>query len=255
MRRTQHVLWVLARELHSRENVVGLQLLNEPQPHHSLEEWYSSTIDEIRRVAPTLPLYIHDAWDTAKYASFVGRRAESDFVVVDHHLYRCFTSSDQTLSGDEHARALHANMNGELADALVLTSDAESLLLDLATDLVEIGVAFVYVEELAPFCDIGVAFGGRGVDELEDERSAGDDAGATGEEVAADDAGSGIRRDGRTRITRQIRTFRGHWTFLQTDCLPEALPQLLSDAQIGRDTYHSQLGHVQLSAWRHVRLE
>lgn len=116
MRRTQHVLWVLARELHSRENVVGLQLLNEPQPHHSLEEWYSSTIDEIRRVAPTLPLYIHDAWDTAKYASFVGRRAESDFVVVDHHLYRCFTSSDQTLSGDEHARALHANMNGELAD-------------------------------------------------------------------------------------------------------------------------------------------
>ena len=79
-------------------------------------------------------------------------------------------------------------MDRELADALVLASDAEGLLLDLAADLVEVGVAFVYVEELAPFCDIGVAFGGWGVDELEDERSAGDDAGAAGEEVAADDA-------------------------------------------------------------------
>ena len=79
-------------------------------------------------------------------------------------------------------------MDRELADALVLASDAEGLLLDLAADLVEVGVAFVYVEELAPFRDIGVAFGGWGVDELEDERSAGDDAGAAGEEVAADDA-------------------------------------------------------------------
>lgn len=115
MRRSQHVLWVLARELHPRENVVGLQLLNEPQPHHSLEDFYASTIDEIRRIAPTLPLYIHDAWDTAKYAAFAGSRAETDFVVVDHHLYRCFTSSDHALSGDEHARALQANMDSELA--------------------------------------------------------------------------------------------------------------------------------------------
>ena len=49
-------------------------------------------------------------------------------------------------------------MDRKFADALVLTSDAEGLLLDLAADFVEVGVAFVYVEELAPFCDIGVAF-------------------------------------------------------------------------------------------------
>ena len=84
-------------------------------------------------------------------------------------------------------------MDGELADALILTSDPEGLLLDLAADLVEVSVAFVYVKELAPFCDIGVAFGGGGVDELEDERSAGDDAGAAGEEVAADDATLPVR--------------------------------------------------------------
>ena len=93
-------------------------------------------------------------------------------------------------------------MDGELADALVLARDAEGFLLDLAADLVEVGVALVYVEELAPF---GVVGGGRGrvgdggVDELEDERSAGDDALAAGEEVASDDAGCGRQRSGRER--------------------------------------------------------
>lgn len=98
-----------------KENIVGLQLLNEPQNHHALEEWYVATLDELRRVAPTLPLYIHDAWDTNKYAAFAGARAESDFVVVDHHLYRCFTAADHKLSGDEHANVLRTHMNGELA--------------------------------------------------------------------------------------------------------------------------------------------
>ncbi|EJC98279.1 glycoside hydrolase [Fomitiporia mediterranea MF3/22] len=115
MIRTQHALWVLARELHEKNNVVGIQLLNEPQDHHALAEWYTTTLDELRRIAPTLPLYIHDAWDTDKYAAFAGARAESDFVVVDHHLYRCFTSSDQALSGDEHANVLRTHMDGELA--------------------------------------------------------------------------------------------------------------------------------------------
>ncbi|KAL5523241.1 EXG3_1 [Sanghuangporus sanghuang] len=115
MARTQHVLCVLARELHMKENVVGLQLLNEPKNHNALQGWYSATIDELRRVAPTLPLYIHDAWDTNHYAGFVGSRPESDFVVVDHHLYRCFTGEDHRLSGDDHAGVLRTHMDGELA--------------------------------------------------------------------------------------------------------------------------------------------
>ena len=79
-------------------------------------------------------------------------------------------------------------MNGELADALELASDTEGLLLDLAAGLVEVSVELVDVEELAPFCDIGVAFAGWGVYELENARSVSDDARATGEEVTADDA-------------------------------------------------------------------
>ncbi|KAI5122109.1 hypothetical protein M0805_002231 [Coniferiporia weirii] len=115
MARTQHVLCVLARELQAKENIVGLQLLNEPQGHLALAGWYTATLDKLRGIDPYLPLYIHDAWDTHKYASLAGRRAESDFVVVDHHLYRCFTGADHKLSGDEHAGVLQAHMAGELA--------------------------------------------------------------------------------------------------------------------------------------------
>ena len=80
-------------------------------------------------------------------------------------------------------------MDRELADTLVLARDTESFCLDLLADIVEVGEAFVHMEELAPFCKLGWVFGDGGVDELEDERAVGDDAGAAGEEVAADDAG------------------------------------------------------------------
>ncbi|KAH8108792.1 glycoside hydrolase [Phellopilus nigrolimitatus] len=113
--RTQHILCILAKELYGKDNVVGLQLLNEPQGHRALTDWYVSTLNEIRQIAPALPLYIHDAWDTHKYTSLAGGRAESDFVAVDYHLYRCFTAADHKLSGDEHAGALRAHMSGELA--------------------------------------------------------------------------------------------------------------------------------------------
>lgn len=97
----------------------------------------------------------------------------------------------------EDVGAVYAEVDGELADALVLASDAEGLLLDLAADVVEVGVAFVDVEELAPFCDVGRVVGDESVNELEDEGSAGDDAGAAGEEVTADDAIIVVEREGR----------------------------------------------------------
>ncbi len=88
----------------------------------------------------------------------------------------------------EHVWAVYAEVNGELADALVLAGDAECLLLNLAANLVEVGVALVYVKELAPFGVVGWRVRDGGVDELEDEWSPGNDALAAGEEIASDDA-------------------------------------------------------------------
>jgi hypothetical protein len=66
-------------------------------------------------------------------------------------------------------------------------------LFDLFTYLVEIGEPLVNVKELTPFSMRGVGrerrgFGYRCVDELEDERSAGDDALTAGQKVTAYDS-------------------------------------------------------------------
>ena len=88
----------------------------------------------------------------------------------------------------EHVGAVYAEVDGELADALVLAGDAEGLLLDLLADVVKVGVAPVEVEELAPLGAVARGVGRGGVDQLEHERAAGDDALAAREEVAADNA-------------------------------------------------------------------
>jgi hypothetical protein len=88
----------------------------------------------------------------------------------------------------EHIGAAYLQMYRQLRDTLVLAGDAIRLLLDLAPDLVEIDEALVEVEELAPFSAVA---GGR-VDQLENEWSARHDALAAREEIAPDDADSGV---------------------------------------------------------------
>lgn len=113
LRKTQDTLSALAKELKDTPNLVGIQILNEPQNDNRLADWYSSTIDILRNIAPGVPFYIHDAWDTNYYSSFAGSRSE--FVVVDHHLYRCFTAQDQASSGEEHGEVLRNRTTGEFA--------------------------------------------------------------------------------------------------------------------------------------------
>lgn len=93
-------------------------------------------------------------------------------------------------------------MNRQLADALVLSRYPERLLLDLAADIVEVRIALVDVQELAPLLEVARRVGHGRVDELEDERPAGDDALAAREEVAADDP---VRRGGSVARCRAAR--------------------------------------------------
>ncbi|EUC66853.1 glycoside hydrolase family 5 protein [Rhizoctonia solani AG-3 Rhs1AP] len=102
--RTVHALQVLTAQLALRPNVVGIELVNEPANNNQVQKWYEDTLTALRKISPDLPLYISDAWDAPWYSKIVGSR--SDFVVLDHHLYRCFTPGDASMSGDEHASAL-----------------------------------------------------------------------------------------------------------------------------------------------------
>ncbi|WWC68684.1 uncharacterized protein I206_102618 [Kwoniella pini CBS 10737] len=111
---TSLALRFLASELCNIPHIVGLELLNEPANNSKLQGWYKSTIEEIRSIVPfDFPLYISDAWDTGHYSSFVGQH-DKDFIVLDHHLYRCFTESDKKKSGYQHSKELKENFQIEL---------------------------------------------------------------------------------------------------------------------------------------------
>ena len=79
--------------------------MNEPVNDDRLQAWYESTLAELRTVVPVdFPLYIGDAWDPDWYAKWTGERTDS--VVMDHHVYRCFTAADHKLTGEQHAQMM-----------------------------------------------------------------------------------------------------------------------------------------------------
>ncbi|GJJ06770.1 hypothetical protein Clacol_000966 [Clathrus columnatus] len=102
---TTKVLNVLAKQIANVPNVVGLELVNEPQNNRILGNWYEKTMNSLRNnIGMDLPLYISDCWDTYPYAKLIENR--DDFVVLDHHLYRCYTSDDMKQSGEQLAASL-----------------------------------------------------------------------------------------------------------------------------------------------------
>ncbi|KAE8231054.1 hypothetical protein CF326_g3935 [Tilletia indica] len=120
MKLTADMLVWIANEISDVTNVVGIQLLNEPQDRAELWPWYNRTMDAMRNAssyAATVPLYFHDAFKLEKGAKFVSRR--SDFVVQDHHSYYVYTPSDIALSAKAHIRQI----SGQISDWMSGQSD------------------------------------------------------------------------------------------------------------------------------------
>ncbi|KAI6000408.1 glycoside hydrolase family 5 protein [Pisolithus orientalis] len=90
-------------------NVIGVELLNEPKPPYpaALQAWYKNAIEEVRRLDPSLPLFISDCWMPDAYADFVKMLPPTaPPICLDHHLYRCFTSEDVSTAAAQHSTSL-----------------------------------------------------------------------------------------------------------------------------------------------------
>ena len=140
MNKTIEVLVFLTQQLACVNNVVGIQILNEPpfddgltafckfnyKPLiHSFDILYytdSRAIDAMREASPcakNLPLYMHDGFDLNRFSGFVVGR--TDFVVQDHHSYFVFTDSDRMEKASQHT----ADVRGGIAEALGQVSDKQ----------------------------------------------------------------------------------------------------------------------------------
>ena len=122
MRHTIHVLSValthIANFINSFNpplpNFVGIELLNEPAPgHHTpeLKKWYTDAIRSLRTIVPGVPIVISDSWQTEDFAGFLADDLQRPHIVLDHHLYRCFTQEDIDLPAYDHAGRLW-DLNG-----------------------------------------------------------------------------------------------------------------------------------------------
>lgn len=115
--RTRDLLVWITGELANVTNIVGIQLLNEPKWNSVLWPWYYNTMDAMRQVSATIPLYFHDAFDLNTGAAFVANR--TDFVVQDHHSYYVYTASDQSQSAGGHV----TDIKGSIRDQYQKQSD------------------------------------------------------------------------------------------------------------------------------------
>jgi len=94
-------LCFIAQQVRNLEGVAGLQIINEAEwDAKGMYDWYEHVLDELYKVDPTLPVYISDAWDLNRAAIWTQGRNNLRFqqanpVVVDTHLYWCFSDADK----------------------------------------------------------------------------------------------------------------------------------------------------------------
>lgn len=90
----------LVLDLSVYDNFIGVQLCNEAEHMDSCKKqglFYGSAINAIREVDPTIPVVISDAWDPNQWAKWVQDQQLGNNtigVIVDDHIYRCFSGLD-----------------------------------------------------------------------------------------------------------------------------------------------------------------
>lgn len=118
--KTIAILVSMANDFSRYENVVGLELINEPKNSDKLQGFYEEVVRQVRRSSPhaaSLPLYLGDAWDINHYSGFVGAQSTvSNFLVDDFHLYKCFTPEDHRTKVETHAAKLFPGNSPDFND-------------------------------------------------------------------------------------------------------------------------------------------
>lgn len=102
--------WV-TRALLRYENIVGLEIINEPSyGEPKLREYYLETLERIRRISLDLPVIIGDGWDLpwcCKIVKELNDQVSKDGVprtvglIIDTHVYRAFSEEDKSTPADE----------------------------------------------------------------------------------------------------------------------------------------------------------
>ncbi|CEP61185.1 17-beta-hydroxysteroid dehydrogenase-like protein LALA0_S02e08636g [Lachancea lanzarotensis] len=106
------------------ENVIGLQVINEAAFSDSAKpekKFYSKVINAVLSVDDTLPVVISDGWWPQQWADWLDENNLANSVVIDSHVYRCFSDSDKQKTAGEIVNDLpqSVNLSNDKADYMV----------------------------------------------------------------------------------------------------------------------------------------
>ncbi|CAI5757257.1 unnamed protein product [Candida verbasci] len=113
--------WI-ANDLKNYDNIAGIQVVNEAEFDESTKApstYYGAAISEIRKYDDSIPVYISDGWWPDQWAKWVQSEQGSDGyigVVVDDHVYRCFSDSDKSKSADQIINDLNGDVLTNISD-------------------------------------------------------------------------------------------------------------------------------------------
>lgn len=89
------------KNLQKFDNICGIQIVNEANFANNNSKqvrYYSGAINGIRSIDGSIPIVISDGWWTNQWVDWVQSNqndSESIGVVIDHHVYRCFSDDDK----------------------------------------------------------------------------------------------------------------------------------------------------------------
>ncbi|CAD1812556.1 Cellulase (glycosyl hydrolase 5) family protein [Candida parapsilosis] len=113
--------WV-ANDLKNYENIAGIQVVNEANfadPPKKQTTYYAAAITEIRKSDKSVPVVISDGWWPDQWVKWVQQEQGDDGyigVVVDEHVYRCFSDSDKKKSAEQIIDDLNGDVLTNLND-------------------------------------------------------------------------------------------------------------------------------------------
>ncbi len=118
--RTVRVIGDLAQRYKSYNNLVGIELLNEPRwdvPLDILKDYYQQAYRAARRhVKSSVAIVIHDGFRPFEWAGFM-QEPEYANVLLDTHLYQCYTEEDRKRSASEQIQRAAIDRRKELERA------------------------------------------------------------------------------------------------------------------------------------------
>lgn len=106
--RAVDVVTFIAQDLRSYDNISGIQVVNESVFDNNpigQEKYYTKAINSIRHENADIPIVISDGWWADQWVKFLQKISNGDIgclgVVIDDHVYRCFSDDDKKKNVDQ----------------------------------------------------------------------------------------------------------------------------------------------------------